>query len=49
VVKALTASMIADSMLIEISLLHALAEVHVRDGQREKRDRYDNPKQVLHR
>jgi hypothetical protein len=42
-VNPLTTSIITDSPLIIAPSLHAIAEVHVANRQRKKRNRYRNP------
>ena len=41
-------SMINDCVSKEILLLHAVAEMHIGNGDREERDGHDGPKNILH-
>jgi hypothetical protein len=47
-VSALITSMTIDSPLISFSSLHAIAEIHIANGEREKCDRDSNPNNVFH-
>jgi hypothetical protein len=47
-VSVLITSMTIDSPLISFSSLHAIAEIHIANGEREKRDRNGNPNNVFH-
>jgi hypothetical protein len=47
-VNALTTSMMIDSPFIAASSLHAVAEVHIANGQRKKSDRDRGPNNVFH-
>jgi hypothetical protein len=47
-VNALTTSMMIDSPFTAASSLHAIAEVHIANGQRKKRDRDRRPNHIFH-